>query len=153
MSRAEGPLLSGRSLGRRTGGSVLAASGVEPGVGDGVVEVGEDVVLAGEVVERADGPEEPLVLGSRALEQHGDVAVLEVGDDLAERLGAGGVEDLQVGQPQDHDPDVGDLGQVGEEALGGAEEQRAVDAVGDDVLAEQVVLLVGVDLGGRPASR
>ena len=29
---------------------------------------------------------------------------LELGDDLAERLGAGGVEHLEVGQAQDHDP-------------------------------------------------
>ena len=64
----------------------------------------------------------------------------ELVDDLAERLGAGGVEHLDLGQAQDHDPDVADGGELGEEPLGGAEEQRAVEAVDDDVLGEQSVL-------------
>ena len=63
---------------------------------------------------------------------------LELGDDLAERLGAGGVEHLELGQAQDHDPHVGDGGQLGEEALRGAEEQGAVEPVGDDVLVQQL---------------
>ena len=46
------------------------------GVGDGVVEVVEQVALVGEAVECADGFEDAQVLGAGALEEHGDVAVL-----------------------------------------------------------------------------
>ena len=74
-----------------------------------------------------------------------DAACFELGDDLAEGLRAGGVEDLEVGQPQDDHLDVADGGELGEEALGGAEEQRAVEAVDEDVVVEQPVLVVDVD--------
>ena len=50
----------------------------------------------GQPVEGADGAQQLLVLGAGALQQHGDVAVLEVLDDGAEGLGPGGVEHLQV---------------------------------------------------------
>ena len=42
--------------------------------------------------------------------------------------------------------DVGDLGEVGEEPLRRTEEERAIDAVRDDVLAQQLVLFGVVDL-------
>lgn len=129
-----GGLVVGWAAGHGRGGAV----GVVVGVGDGVVEVGEEVVLGGEAVEGADGAQEAFVFGAWTFEEHGDVPVLEVLDDLAEGLGAGGVEDLQVGEAQDDDLDVCDLGEVGEEALGGTEEQGAVDAVRDDVFAQQV---------------
>ena len=70
------------------------------------------------------------------LSKHGDAAALELGHDLAEGLGAGGVEHLQLGEPQDDDAHVADRRQLGQEALGGAEEQGAVEPVDDDVLVE-----------------
>ncbi len=39
---------------------------------------------------------------------------------------------------------LADVGELEQEVVGGGEEQRAVDAVGDDVLVEQGVFLVGV---------
>ena len=69
--------------------------------------------------------------------------------DLAERLRAGGVEHLEVGQAQDDDLHSVHRGELGQEALRGAEEEGAVEAVGEDVLLEQLVLLVG----GRPRRR
>jgi hypothetical protein len=78
-------------------------------------------------------------------EQDGDAAVLEVGDQVGEGLGAGAVQHAEGAEPQDDDLDVADLGQLEQEALRGAEEQRAVQAVGDDVLVEQLVLERRVD--------
>src|SRR2546429_294366 len=54
-------------------------------VRDRIVDAREHVVLARELVERTDGPQEPLVLRAWALEQHRDVSAFEVGHDLAER--------------------------------------------------------------------
>ena len=98
----------------------------------------------GEVVERTDRAQDAEVLGRRALEQHRDAAALESLHDRSERLGAGGVEHLELREPQDHHPDVGHGGELGEEPLRGAEEQGAVEPVGDDVLGEQRLLLVVV---------
>ncbi len=81
-------------------------------MGDGVIEVGEDVVFGRDVVEGSQGTQEPFVFGSWTLQQDRDVALFEVGDDLPEGLGAGGVEHLEVGEAQDHDADVGDLARV-----------------------------------------
>ena len=77
---------------------------VKSGVCEGVVEVVEEVAFVGQAVEGADGAEDAQVFRSGTLEQHGDVAGFEFGDDLAERLGAGGVEHLEVGQAQDRRP-------------------------------------------------
>ena len=62
------------------------------GVVDCVVEMVEQVPFVREPVERPDSVEDPDVAGLDAGEQHGDVAVLEFFDDLAERVRAGGVE-------------------------------------------------------------
>ena len=72
---------------------------VHAGVGHRLVEVGEDVVLMRKVLEGADGFEDAPVGFAGSLEEHGDVAVLELVDDLAQRLGSGGVEDLEVREP------------------------------------------------------
>ena len=131
-------------------GAVMVGVGsgrVDSCVDDRFVEVREEMVFARQVLERAHGSEQPLVLGSRTLQQHGDVPTLQIGDDLGQRVGAGRVEHLQIGKSQDHDADVGDSGEVVEEPLRRSEEQRAVDAIGDDVFAEEFVLFVVVDLG------
>ena len=60
--------------------------------------------------------------------------------------------DLHLGESQDHDPHVADGGELGEEALRGAEEQRAVEAVDDDVLAQQLGLIGAVDNARRRAA-
>ena len=73
------------------------------GVRDRLVEIVEQMALVGEAVEHADRLEHPEVLGTRALDEHGDAALLELADDLAERLRAGGVEHLELGQAQDDD--------------------------------------------------
>lgn len=91
----------------------------------------------GQPVESADRFQHPDVLGAGPLEQHGDAPAFELGDDLAKRLRPGGVEHLQVGEPQDRDLGGGHGRQLGEEALGGAEEQGAVESVGDDALVEE----------------
>ena len=114
------------------------------GMRHGVVEGVEQVAFVGQAVEGADCLEDPPMVRPYPLEQHGDAAGLELFDDLAQRLGAGGVEGLHVGESQDHHPHVGDGGELGEEALGGAEEQRSVDAVDDDVVAQQPGLLAAV---------
>ena len=46
--------------------------------------------------------------------------------------------------PQDDDADVADLRDLEQEGVGGTEEQRPVQAVGDDVLVDERLLLVGV---------
>ena len=124
----------------QTDRNVYGAVGVHLRVGDGGVEVGEEVVLVREPVECSDGAEEPEVVGARTFDQHGDPACFELRDDLRERLGAGRVEHLEVGEAQDHDLHVGDCGQLGEESLRGAEEERAVDAIADDAVAQQRLL-------------
>ena len=48
-------------------------------VGQGRVEVGEEVVLVGEAVEDADALEHAGGARGAALEEHGDAAVLELG--------------------------------------------------------------------------
>jgi hypothetical protein len=73
------------------------------------------------------------------------VARLEFGDDLAERVGARGVEHLNVGKTQDHDSNVGDCGELGQEPLRGAEEKCSVEAIGHDVLVQESLFVVGVD--------
>ena len=65
---------------------------MHPGVGDRVVEGVEEVPLICEVVEGSDGFEEPAVARPEPLEEHGDAARFEFGDDLAQRLGAGRIE-------------------------------------------------------------
>ena len=127
------------------------AGKVEVGMGDRRVERVEQVALVGEAVERADGFEDPSVVGTHPFEQHSDPPSFELGDDLAQRLGAGGVERLHLGEAQDHHPHVADRGELGEEALRGAEEQRPVDAVDDDVLGKQPGLVGAVEqfVGGQ----
>ena len=65
------------------------------------------MVLVGEAVQDADALEQTLVLGPHGGEQDGDAPVLEVGDEVGERLRPGGVEQLQPAEAQDHDLDVG----------------------------------------------
>ena len=92
-----GELVDGRRAGF-VGGVVEDPAHVESGVVDGEVEIVEQVVLVGEAVEGADGQQGPSVFGASTLEQHGDAPSFELGDDLAEGLGAGGVEHLDVGR-------------------------------------------------------
>ena len=73
------------------------------GVGDGVVEGVEEVPFVGEVVEWSDGVEDPSVAGASTVEEDGDASRFEFRDDLAERLRTGRVEDLDMGEAQDHD--------------------------------------------------
>ena len=91
--------------------------------------------------EGADLVQQPGVLGAGALEQDGDVTGGELVDDLTEGPGAGGVEHADGSQPEDDHADVADAGELGEEPGGGAEEQRAVQAVRQHVLGQQRVLL------------
>ena len=57
------------------------------------------------------------------------------------------VERRDVRHPQDRDPDVADLGELEQGRVRAAEEQRALEAEGDDVLVEQGALL-GAVVGG-----
>ena len=74
---------------------------------NGFVEIGEDVILVREPIERADDFEDPEVLGARPFQQDGDAAAFEFGHDVAEGLRAGRVEYLQLWETQDHDANVG----------------------------------------------
>jgi hypothetical protein len=78
---------------------------------------------------------------------------VQLADGVLEHQGAGGVDRAHPGHPQDHHPDVGDLGQLRQEAVPGGEEQRPVDPVRQDVPGEQRVLLLAVPArqvgGGR----
>ena len=87
--------------------------------------------------------------GSHARQQDDDAAAFQSSDRVAEHLRAGGVDGGDPRHPQDHHPHVGDLGQLEQEAVGGGEEQRAVEPVGDDVLGEQALLLGAVVAGLR----
>ena len=87
-------------------GVVGVAVDVAAGVGDGVGEVVEDVAFVGEAVEDADGVEDPEVFGPDAFEEDGDAAGFEFADDLTERVGSGRVEHLDLGEAQDHHPEV-----------------------------------------------
>jgi len=109
------------------------------------VEVVEEMPLVGEAIQCSNGSKGPQVLRSRAFDENGDVARLEFGDDLAERVGARGVEHLNVGKTQDHDSNVGDCGELGQEPLRGAEEKCSVEAIGHDVLVQESLFVVGVD--------
>ncbi len=90
-------------------------------MGDGRIEVGEEVVLVREPVEGTDLTQEAEVVGTRTLEQHGHPAALQFVDDVTERLRAGGVEHLEIGEPQDHHLHAVHRGQFGEEPLAGEE--------------------------------
>ena len=93
--------LSIESRSRRRRGAVSPRRA--PRVRDGIVEIVEQVALVREPVEHTDRLEHPEVLGSWTLEEHGDAALLELADDLAERLRAGGVEHLELRESQDDD--------------------------------------------------
>ena len=89
---------------------------------------------------------------SRAQTGHhdGDAARLEPVHGVPEDLGPGGVDRGDPGHAEDDDPHVGDLGEFQQEPVGGGEEQRPVDPVGDDVLGQQGLLLVASwSPGGR----
>ena len=75
---------------------------VEASVRDCAVEIREHMVLVGKAFERTDGAQDLEVTCAGALEEHGDAATFEFGHDLAERLGARGVEDLELWEAQDH---------------------------------------------------
>ena len=80
-------------------------------------------------------------------EHHGDAARFEPGDRVAENPRAGGVDGRDARHAQDDDAHVGDLGDLEQELVRGAEEQRTVESVRDDVLVEQRTHLVGVVAG------
>ena len=115
--------------GRQIAATPECALDVQSGMVERAVEVVEEVALVGESVERADGAERAQVFRPGSFEEHGDVACFEFGDNLAERVGAGGIVHLEFGKAQDHDLDVGDRGEIGEEALRGTEDECAVEAM------------------------
>jgi hypothetical protein len=55
-------------------------------MGDGLVQVVEKVLLVGKAVDRPYLLQDPKMLRAWALQQHGDVASLELVDDLAQGL-------------------------------------------------------------------
>jgi hypothetical protein len=118
---------------------------VESRVSEGVVEVIEEMVLVGEAAESADGSEDFEVFGTGAFEEDSYAASFKFGDDVTERLGASGVEHLELWEAQDHHADIGDAGELGEEPLGGTEEQGAVEAVGDDAFGHEGLFGFGGD--------
>ena len=88
----------------------------------------------------------PFVAGLDAREQDRDPAPFQAGDGVGQDVRAGGVDGGDPRHPQDHDLDVTDLGELEEEVVGRVEEELPVDPVGDDVLVQQRLLLVGVVL-------
>ena len=67
-----------------------------PGVGHGVAEGFEEVPFVREMAEGPDGFEKLTVARPEPIEEHGDAARLEFGDDLAQRVGTGRIEDLDL---------------------------------------------------------
>ena len=103
--------------------------------------------------------ERAVVLGPGAFEQDGDAAAFELGDDLFERAAPVASSTWRSARRRITTFTSPTSVSCGEELLRGAEEQRAVDAVDDDVLVEQPVFVIGVDLvvvrrsAGRAALR
>ena len=95
------------------------------------------MVLVGQAVERADGPEHPEVLGARALDEHRDPAASSSATISPSAWAPVASSTWRSGRRRITTSDVGDRGELGEEPLGGTEEERAVEAVGDDVVAEE----------------
>ena len=98
------------------------------------VEIGEEVLVMTQRIEHSDGPEELLVTRLHSLDQDGDTAPLEGADDLAEDAGAGGVDEFELRHPQNHHGDALHPGDGLEDAVGGREEQRTVEADDRDPL-------------------
>src|SRR3546814_17950290 len=107
------------------------------------------MVLVGQPVENSDLLEHMSVLWLERDKQNGDAAMLEMLDDVAERLCSRCIEDVEPAEPQDHDLDVGDIGEFEQEALGGAKAERPVEVVGDAVLGDQLMLGGGIDIEDR----
>ena len=116
---------------------VICSIDVAPRMGDRRVQIGEEVLLVCEVVDGADLSQNPEVFGLGSLQQHRDASPFEVVDDLPQRMGAGGIEHVQVRETQDDHPYVTDRGQRAEEALYRTEEEGTVEPVRDDVLCLQ----------------
>ena len=128
---------------------LLPATDVQARVLDRLRHGAEQVALMRQSPDRANRPQDLQVLRADALDQHRDAAILELGDDLTECLRAGRVEHLDVRHAQDHDPDVAGPGQDRQEALRGAEEERAIQAIDDDMLVKELRFLFGADLHVR----
>jgi hypothetical protein len=84
-----------------------------------------------------------MVIRPQAGDQHDHTPVFELLDRILEHQRTGRVDRAHGRHPQDDDRHVRHLRQLEEEAMGG-EQQRAIDAVGDDVLVEQCSLLDSV---------
>ena len=125
-------------------GVVGDPSGVHPGVLDRGRRRREEVLLVGQSVVDPELTQDPLVLGTHSRQQHRDAAALEPRDRVGEHRRSRGVDDGDARHAEHHHAHIAHLGELEEEVVGGAEEDRPVDAVGDDVLVEQRELLVGV---------
>src|SRR5258707_382301 len=106
------------------------------------------MILVGQMVEGSDGRERSKGIWSRPLDEDRDAPGFELRHDLTKGPRAGCVEDLHIGQAQHDDAYVGYRSELGEEALRGAEEECAVESVGDDAAMSQRGRFVGVDLDG-----
>ena len=78
--------------------------------------------------------DQPEVLGAHGRQQHRDPAVLEVLDQVPSACAPVLSKIRRRPSRRITTSHVADLGQLEQEALRGAEEERAVEAVGDDVL-------------------
>ena len=107
----------------------------------------------GEAIDRTDLAQDSQVVRARTDHEHRDVAAFELVDHLAHRLGAGGVEHLQIGEAQDHHLDVADRRELVQVLLDGAEEQRPVQAVRHDLVVQQLGCDVDLDQWERVGDR
>ena len=103
------------------------------GVSDGRVEVVEDVRGMAEGAECSQSLQQTPVLGADALEQDSDAASLEGRDHLGEVVRAGGVEQVQLRERQDHDLRVLLVGDPLDDAVRSAEEERSRDSEDGDL--------------------
>jgi hypothetical protein len=86
--------------------------------------------------------ENRLVPRAHTGDENGDPAVFEPTDGVTQHRGAAGrVDRAHAGHPQDHHRQVRDLGEFEQEAGRRAEEQRAIEPVGDDVLVHEGAFL------------
>jgi hypothetical protein len=104
---------------------------------DGLRCGGEEVSFMGGSVVYAELARHALVKWLDPREQHGDPPTFEATDGVGQHDGAGRVDSGDARHPQDHDAHVAHLGELEEEVVSRREEQRTVDAIGDDLLVEQ----------------
>ena len=111
---------------------------------NGALEISKEVTVMHESVDGSDSSKRPLMLGTRAADQHRDPSILKLAHDLTEGMRAGRVQHLHIVESHDDDSNVGNTGQFGQKALRRTEEDRAVESIDRDVVGQRSSVGVAV---------